>query len=86
MHAQKLATLGALAVVAALVAAAPAEAGFNGTSPTGVSAEAGGTKFRANAASLQRLTLPDGRRLVVSEESDAAESTMSPVVVAGNGT
>ena len=32
MHAQKLATLGAMALVAALVAAAPARAGVNGLS------------------------------------------------------
>jgi hypothetical protein len=78
MHAQKLATLGAMAVVAALVAAAPAEAGFNGTSPTGVSAEAGGSGFRAAAIVVRGMRLPAGRAfVVVGKSSDAAASTVA---------
>ena len=74
MHAQKLATLGAMALVAALVAAAPARAGIrmNG-SPNGIDVNGlpvngvGETAFHANALSLHGLTLRDGRRLVVSK-------------------
>jgi hypothetical protein len=41
--------------------------GFNGTSPTAVTTDAGGTEFRTNAVVLRAVTLPTGRVLVVDK-------------------
>jgi hypothetical protein len=98
MRTSKLATLGATALVAALVTTAPASAAtmngvslngivlngiaVNGLYANGLSAEGGSTTVNAGAVKLQSLTLRDGRRLVVSEESEATASILPPVTVA----